>query len=312
MSRLAWRRRMPPCWRRRGRVCPRSPSNRSPSRRPSSALTLAARVKSSRTAAAASSCHPGTPKRWRRAMEAMMACSEKERRQMGAFGRKHIERDFALDRVLGCWSGLLNDLVGAVASMSTRPRLVNIVTVPISFWLIRGWAALMSSAGFDVHAISSPGPLADEYSREQNVPVHPVPMARRISPWSDLVCLARLVATLKRLRPRVVQAGTPKAGLLGMIAAYFLRVPIRVYYIHGLPMLTARGLQRLILLTTERLACAMATHVVCVSHSIRRRAGHRAPVSLAQGGRDRRRKLKRCRHPLVRPDASRPRAPASR
>ena len=153
--------------------------------------------------------------------------------------------------------------------MSTRSRLVNIVTVPISFWLISGWAALMSSAGFEVHAISSPGPLADEYSRVQKIPLHPVPMARRISPLSDLVSLARLLATIKRLRPRVVQAGTPKAGLLGMIAAYFLRVPICVYYIHGLPLLTSRGIQRLVLLTTERLACAMATHVVCVSYSIR-------------------------------------------
>jgi hypothetical protein len=49
------------------------------------------------------------------AMSAMMASSETERRQMGVFGRKHIERNFALDRVVGCWSGLLNDLVGAVA-----------------------------------------------------------------------------------------------------------------------------------------------------------------------------------------------------
>ena len=50
------------------------------------------------------------------AMTAMMACSKNERRQMGSFGRKRIEHNFALDRVLGCWSGLLNDLVGAVAS----------------------------------------------------------------------------------------------------------------------------------------------------------------------------------------------------
>jgi len=59
---------------------------------------------------------PRNPEALAIAMSAMMACSEKERRLMGAFGRKHIERDFALDRVLGCWSGLLNDLVGAVAS----------------------------------------------------------------------------------------------------------------------------------------------------------------------------------------------------
>ena len=59
---------------------------------------------------------PRNPQALAIAMEEMMACSAKERRQMGAFGRKHIERDFGLDRVLGCWSGLLNDLVGAVAS----------------------------------------------------------------------------------------------------------------------------------------------------------------------------------------------------
>jgi len=58
---------------------------------------------------------PRNPESLAAAMSAMMACSETARRQMGASGRKHIESNFALDRVLGCWSGLLNDLVGAVA-----------------------------------------------------------------------------------------------------------------------------------------------------------------------------------------------------
>lgn len=153
--------------------------------------------------------------------------------------------------------------------MTARPRLVHLVTVPLTFRLLEGHAALMSKAGFEVHAISSPGPLADEYSRVTGIQVHAVSMARRIAPWSDLVSLVRLYSTLKRLRPGLVQAGTPKAGLLGTIAAYLLRVPVRVYYVHGLPVLTARGVRRLILRATERLACATATHVVCVSRSIR-------------------------------------------
>lgn len=49
------------------------------------------------------------------AMSAMLACSEEQRRQMGAAGRQHIEDNFALDRVLGRWSGLLNKLVSEVA-----------------------------------------------------------------------------------------------------------------------------------------------------------------------------------------------------
>jgi glycosyltransferase involved in cell wall biosynthesis len=58
---------------------------------------------------------PRNPEGLAAAMSAMMASPETQRRQMGVFGRKHIERNFALDRVVGCWSGLLNDLVGAVA-----------------------------------------------------------------------------------------------------------------------------------------------------------------------------------------------------
>jgi len=45
------------------------------------------------------------------AMSTLMGCSEHERRRMGAVGRKHIEDNFALDRFLGNWSGLLNELV---------------------------------------------------------------------------------------------------------------------------------------------------------------------------------------------------------
>ena len=151
-----------------------------------------------------------------------------------------------------------------------RPRLVKIVTVPLSFQLGQGHAAVMTRAGFEVHAVSSPGPLADAYSQYERVPVHPVPMARRIAPWSDLVSFVKLWLTLRRLQPSVVQAGTPKAGVLGTLAAYVLRVPVRVYYVHGLPMLTAKGLLRRILFTVERLTCAAATHVVCVSPSIQR------------------------------------------
>jgi len=153
--------------------------------------------------------------------------------------------------------------------MSPRPRLVKIVTVPLSFQLGQGHAAVMTGAGFEVHAVSSPGPLADEYSQYEQVPVHPVPMARRIAPWSDLVSFVRLCRTLRRLRPSVVQSGTPKAAVLGTLAAYLLRVRVRVYYVHGLPMLTARGVMRRVLFAVERLTCSAATHIVCVSPSIR-------------------------------------------
>jgi glycosyltransferase involved in cell wall biosynthesis len=148
-------------------------------------------------------------------------------------------------------------------------KLVHVVTVPMSFRLLRGQAEFMSQRGLDVHAISSPGPLADAYSASEPVTVHTIPMRRRMSAVADLVALARLWTAIRSIRPDIVQAGTPKGGLLGILAAWFAGVPVRVYQVRGLPMLTARGAKRAVLWSTERLACAAATHVLCVSHSMK-------------------------------------------
>jgi glutathione S-transferase len=51
---------------------------------------------------------------------------------------------------------------------------------------------------------------------------------RPIRPRADAKALAQVTRTLAGLRPDIVNASTPKAGLLGMIAARALRVPLRV------------------------------------------------------------------------------------
>jgi len=81
--------------------------------------------------------------------------------------------------------------------------------------------------------------------------------------------LVRLCHRLSQIRPQIVHAHTPKGGLLGMLAARITHVPIRIYHVHGLPFMTAKGFRRLILRLSERTACLLASRVLCVSHSIR-------------------------------------------
>jgi hypothetical protein len=92
-------------------------------------------------------------------------------------------------------------------------------------------------------------------------------MDRDIWPAADLKSLARLVGQLRRLTPTLVNAGTTKGGLLGMIAARLAGVPVRIYTLHGLRLATTRGWKRGVLEWTERLAAACAHRVVCVSPS---------------------------------------------
>jgi glycosyltransferase involved in cell wall biosynthesis len=148
-------------------------------------------------------------------------------------------------------------------------RLVHITTVPESLPFFTGQVGYMKAQGFDVQAISSPGEPLDRFAATEGISVHAIDMPRRITPLRDLVAVARLRRRLHRIRPQIVHAHTPKAGLLGMMSAWLAGVPIRIYHIHGLPFLTATGLKRHLLKRTERMACALAHQVLCVSRSVR-------------------------------------------
>ena len=148
-------------------------------------------------------------------------------------------------------------------------RLVLITTVPQSLFFFTGQVGYLQAHGFEVHAVAAPGKSLETFAVQEYVVAHAVEMTRQITPRHDLLALVRLWRLLHKLRPQIVQAGTPKGGLLGIISAWLAGVPVRVYQIHGLPMMTATGRKRIILRWSERIACALADQVLCVSHSIR-------------------------------------------
>ncbi|MBK9168941.1 MAG: sugar transferase [Bryobacterales bacterium] len=149
--------------------------------------------------------------------------------------------------------------------------LLILTTVPWTLkTLFAGQIRGLVEAGFEVHAASSPGEDLERFAAAAGVPVHPVPMQRRIVPVADLLSVWRIWRLVLKLRPSIVHAHTPKAGLVGMLAAWLAGVPFRVYTVHGLPLETHRGWIRWLLVTAERLSCALAHEVVAVSPSVAR------------------------------------------
>lgn len=154
-----------------------------------------------------------------------------------------------------------------------RPcNLVHITTVPGSLGFLRGQIGFMKAHGLTIEAISSPGEKLEAFAAREGVSVHAVEMPRSITPLGDLKALRKLVALLKRIKPDIVHSHTPKGGLLGMIAAWLARVPVRIYHMRGLPMMTATGWKRRLLTMTEKISCRLAHRVICVSHSMRQYA----------------------------------------
>lgn len=152
------------------------------------------------------------------------------------------------------------------------PRLSIVLTHPMTASLLmRGQLAFLRRRGWSVRLICSPGEELREVEAREGIEVRPMPMAREMRPAADLFALARLSLLLHRGRPDIVNAGTPKAGLLGMLAAASGTGALRVYTLRGLRLETARGTKRALLSLAERLSSRLAHRVVCVSESLRRR-----------------------------------------
>ena len=149
------------------------------------------------------------------------------------------------------------------------PKLVHITTVPQTLGFLRGQIGFMRVRGFAIHAISSPGERLTEFGRQEGAATHAVAMPRSVAPLYDLGALLHMWRVLRHVRPVIVHAHTPKGGLLGTLAARLARVPVRIYHIHGLPLMTARGVRRLLLTWSERVSCLCAHRVLCVSPSVR-------------------------------------------
>jgi len=86
------------------------------------------------------------------------------------------------------------------------------------------------------------------------VQVFAVPFSREISLWRDIVSLYKTFWIVRGLQPDIVNASTPKAGLIGMIAAWLNRVPCRIYVLRGLRHETLRGPKMWIMKSMESIS----------------------------------------------------------
>jgi glycosyltransferase involved in cell wall biosynthesis len=153
-----------------------------------------------------------------------------------------------------------------------RPRILYLLTDEISSVLVRGQLGHLVHQGFDVMVatrLDRPTRVAGADGRwDAGVLVEHLPFVRQPSPIADLRALVATVALVRRLRPSIVNASTPKAGLLGMLAARVCRVPVRVYVVRGYRFETATGGRRRVLMAFERMAARCANHVVFNSASL--------------------------------------------
>lgn len=149
----------------------------------------------------------------------------------------------------------------------SKPKFFIVTTVPATLGFFGRQCELLSEH-FDVTAISSDSDSLVKFGQEWGVRTRSIPMKREISLLSDIGCLCRFISLFAKEKPDMVHGNTPKGSLLSMLAAWITRVPARIYMCHGLRYQSCTGFKRRLLKFFERITCACATDVICVSRGL--------------------------------------------
>lgn len=146
--------------------------------------------------------------------------------------------------------------------MSNPVKLIRITTVPMALaYPLRGQPSYMQDHGFDVLMISADGNELPQLLKNEHCRHMIVPMTRKITPLQDLKCIMQLRKIFKNEKPGLVHTETPKAGLLGMIAAKLAGVKVRIHTVAGMPLMVEKGMKYKILKAVEKITYSSATAV---------------------------------------------------
>ena len=139
----------------------------------------------------------------------------------------------------------------------------------------------LAKNGWTVHLLTEGPPKALlKPDRRNQIQFHEVKMVRKLGLFADIKALVEMVRILRAVEPTVFVGATPKASLLGNLAARIAFVPRRVYWVWGLRFETERGVLRFVLMLTERITVAFATHVRPISPSLQRELVRVAPKAV--------------------------------
>jgi len=132
-------------------------------------------------------------------------------------------------------------------------------------------ADYLAESGFEVTVMADGADSEELRSLAPRVTFCSIKIEREPAPFSDLRSLVRCISLLKRIEPTIITYATPKASLIGSIAAWVTDVPVRIYQIWGLRLDTATGWNLVVLTRLERLTARLSTVLFANSHSLAQR-----------------------------------------
>ena len=155
----------------------------------------------------------------------------------------------------------------SATSPDGRPKVCLVAATPLTihFFFRKFVVALAEWA--DVTLVFNEGDDTEVQPLALPADIIALPIARRIAPLRDLVCLVKLFGIFRSRQFDLVITLVPKAGLLASLAAMASRVPVRLHIFQGEVWSSKSGFLRLVLKTCDRITAASSTALLAVSAS---------------------------------------------
>lgn len=140
-------------------------------------------------------------------------------------------------------------------------KLIRITTIPLSLEKLLEGQLTYINQYYEVTAVAAEKERLEKYGEKNKVNTFWVEMTRAITPIQDLRAVWKLYKFFKKEKPEIVHTHTPKAGIVGMLAATLAGVPLRLHTVAGLPLMETTGTKRKILDQVEKFTYKLATKV---------------------------------------------------
>lgn len=147
-------------------------------------------------------------------------------------------------------------------------KLIIGITAEGSVNLLLGQMAFYKSQGYETFLLAPYSERSATFCKNEGCEHLIIDIEREISPLKDLKTLWKIYKILKAVKPDIINLGTPKVSLLGMIAAFVVGVPKRIYTCRGFRFEHETGNKRKVLIAMEKITSFFAHKVICISNSV--------------------------------------------
>jgi len=156
-----------------------------------------------------------------------------------------------------------------MSSNKVTKSIVVGITAPTSVTLIRGQLKYFAEQGFETYLMAPDDERTRAYCENEGCHLLPVKISREISIFSDFATLWAITRLFYKLKPDIVNVGTPKMGFIGTLAAKLAGINLRINTCRGLRYEHEKGLKRWILRRQEWVTGICAHKIICISPSLR-------------------------------------------